>query len=234
MLTPHNNTATNISFPKTEKNTNKTFSILSLGELNRMKGQVESIEGNFEDKKKREDELHKKSMQRMKKWPDSLEMVKKNQLESKKKKFIEEEKQRRLIDQEEVKYNEIQKKLVNENAAKLLFTEQDVVKSFKSNMLLSDILKEREFQQEIKSHKEEINKKIEAKWVEVEKEKMIAYDEKERKKHEEDIKKRQEQMSKINKQFGEHKLKKIREYQDYIVEGEIIKKNAKEAIQEEK
>jgi len=38
----------------------------------------------------------------------------------------------------------------------------------------------------------------------------------------------------INKQFGEYKLKKIREYQDFIVEGEIIKKNAREAIAEEK
>ena len=170
----------------------------------------------------------------MKKWPDSLDLVKKNQLESKKKKFIEEEAQRRIIDAEEVKFHEHQKKIVNENAAKLLFQGQDVVKSFKSNLLLADVLKEREYQQDIKHQKEEINKKIDAKWAVVEKDKMIAYDEKEKKKKEDDIEKKKEVGKIINKQFGEYKLKKIMEYQDYIVEGEIIKRKAKEAIMEEK
>ncbi len=100
--------------------------------------------------------------------------------------------------------------------------------------MLADVFKEREFQKDIKRQKEEIEKRIEQKWVEVEKEKMMAYDENEKKKKEEDKQKRKEQMEIINKQFKEHKLMKIREHQDSIVEGEIIKKNAHEVIEEEK
>ncbi len=230
MLTNYDSQGT---FTKTEKSTNKTFTYLTVSELNRMKSQILPTEGD-ENKKQREEELHQLSRQKVQKWPDSIELVKKSQFEARKKNFFEEEIKRRVLDEEETKYLEREKRAVNENAAKMLFAGQDVVKSFKSGILLTDVLKEREYQKEIKRKKDEISKDIEQHWNEVEKEKMKAYDQKEKKKREEEKQIRNEQMAMISKQFGENKIKKIREYQDYIVEGEIIKKNAREAIEEEK
>jgi hypothetical protein len=157
--------------PKTEKNTNKTFSMLTVGDFNRIKSHILPTEASDLDARtKKNEELHKKSQTRMRKWPDSIEMIKKTQMESRKKIFFEEEKRKRILDQEEARFKEYQKQVVNDRAEKLLFDNQDVVKSFKSNLLLTDVLNEREFQKEITLKKQEINKKIDEKWFEMEKE----------------------------------------------------------------
>ena len=110
----------------------------------------------------------------------------------------------------------------------------DSVKSFHSSLILSDILKERDYQKQIIKQKLEHDKEVEKHWEDVEVEKMKAFDERELRKAEEVKLKKLEQMSSVNKQFREFKLKKVREYMDGVVEGNIIQSNAKQAIQDEK
>jgi hypothetical protein len=52
-------------------------------------------------------------------------------------------------------------------------------------MLLSEVLQEREMQEELKKRKKQIDKEIELQWQEIEKHKLHDYDTKERKKLEE-------------------------------------------------
>ena len=63
------------------------------------------------------------SATKTKKWPDSLELKRKKELEYTKRKFFEDEKRRRLIDEEEYKYNQMQKNLIIKWAKQKLFEE---------------------------------------------------------------------------------------------------------------
>ena len=75
---------------------------------------------------------------------------------------------------------------------------------------------------------------IEQKWVEVEKEKMRKYDEREIEKANQEKEKIKHQMECITQQFKEYKTKKIIEYQDQVVEGQIIKKQAIDALEKDR
>ena len=75
---------------------------------------------------------------------------------------------------------------------------------------------------------------VEQKWAEVEKEKLRKYDEREVEKALKIKEKIKHQMDSVTKQFNEYKTKKIIEYQDQVVEGQIIKKQALEAIEKDR
>jgi len=233
MLTPGRRKSNNHSYLNhTDKNDQKNTSIVSISEFLRIKDSI--FPDNEESRRKmRDTELKNLSTQRMKKWPDSIEMIRKNQLEARKQRFLDAELVRRTLDETEARYQEHQKKIIIENANKILFDSQDNVKSLKSKLLYSDVLKEREYQKEIKKQKEEFKKQIDHSWMEVEKDNQFKYDEKEKAKHQLEKQKREEQMQFINQQFKESKLNRIRNYQDYVVEGQIIKQNAKQAARED-
>ena len=75
---------------------------------------------------------------------------------------------------------------------------------------------------------------IEKKWFDVEQEKMKKYDEREIEKASQEKEKIKYQMDIITKQFREYKTKRIIEYQDQVVEGQIIKKQAIDAIEKDR
>ena len=104
-----------------------------------------------------------------KNWPDSIEMKKKNRFELEKKKFLEEEERKRLIDLEEKKYKDIQDNQILHKAQKILFDEQDPVKTFNMKLMYCDMLKERDYQKEIKQRKQEINNIIEKQFFDMDK-----------------------------------------------------------------
>jgi hypothetical protein len=138
------------------------------------------------------------------------------------------------LDEEERKFQELQKELVIKRANKLLFDSQDAVKSFHSKLAIADAFKEREYQKEIKKQKEEIQKEIEEEHLQELNQRMIDYDRRELKEKQILEGKRAEQMDMVNSQLKESKIKKIKEYQDRVIEGEIIKKRAAEQVEEEK
>jgi len=212
----------------------ESASTISLSDLKRINNIIVPPVKEEDERKFTDSVLKSSSQQRMRNWPDSIEMAKKNQQEARKKIFFEKEMEKRKIDEEERRYQEMQKKLVMERANKLLFEAQDPVKSFHSKLLYADVLKEREFQKEILDRKKEIEVIREQKWRDMEDEKIRDHDLKEQLKLQEDKIKRQNQMNIVNQQFTDYKIRKVKEYQDRVVEGEMIKQSARQAIEQEK
>ena len=213
---------------------NNQYSVLNLEDFLRIRNTIVPPEKEEEERKRLDQTLKAISQNKMKQWQDYIEMAKKNKLESRKRVFFEKEMEKRKIDEEEKKFQEMQKKIVIERANKLLFEAQDPVKSFNSKMLLSDVLKERVYQKEIKIRKEEMENQIENKWVELEKEIVKENELKDIKKNDAQIQKKKDQMKFINQQFHDYKIKKIKDYQDSVIEGEMIKLASKQAVEEDK
>lgn len=213
---------------------NKQVSVLSVEDFLRIRNTIIPPEKEEDERKRFDQTLKSISQNKMRQWPDSIEMTKKNKLESRKRVFFEKEMEKRKIDDEEKKFQEIQKRQVIEKANTLLFETQDPVKSFNSKMLLSDVLKERDYQREIKERKKEMDDDMERKWLELEKENMLENERKENLKKEQDVYRKKEQTKFINQQFHDYKVKKIKEYQDGVIEGEMIKLAAKQALEDDK
>lgn len=209
-------------------------STINLSDFIRIRNTIIPPSNTDDERKSFESSLKATSQQKMRNWPDSIEMAKKNKLEARKNVFFEKEMEKRKLDDEEKKFNEMQKKIVVERANKLLFEAQDPVKSFHSKLLMADCLKEREFQKEIVERKKDIEYEREERWREIEYEKLRDYDVKEIMKAEEEKRKKEHQMNVINSQFGDYKVRRVKEYQDSVIEGEMIKIAAKQAIEDEK
>ena len=209
-------------------------SILSVEDFLRIRNTIIPPEKE-EDERKRLDQQYKTiSHAKMRQWPDSLEMAKKNKLESRKKIFFEKEMEKRKIDDEERKFQEFQKKIVIEKANKLLFEAQDPDKAFNSKMLMADVLKERDYQKEIAYRKKECENEIERKWLDLERDNIRESDHKERLKKEAEEQKKKDQMGFINAQFKDYKIKRIKEYQDNEIEGEMVKLASKQGLEEDR
>ena len=216
-----------------KRNTRDT-NVIGYSDLLRIRGHLIG-DVNQEDVHKLKDAaLKEKSDARVKKWKDSIEMAKKNQLEARKKLFFKQEEERRQIDEEERRYNEIQKKYVVDRANQVMFENQENVKAFQSAMMLSDAIKEREMQKEIAERKKEHQRMIEEKWNQVEADTIRQFDLEEKRKADELARKKQETIKMISKQFDESKIKRVIEYQDAVVEGEMIKRKVQKELEEEK
>lgn len=189
---------------------------------------------NCNNRKDYDDKLKNTSKARMREWPDSIEMSKKKKIEERKQAFFKLEEEKRRIDEEEKKYQELQNKLVVDRANRMFFEGQDAVKSFNSKLLVADALKEREYQKDIKKRKQEIEKEIEEEHLNRLHQQIVDYDQKEFEKELEDKSKRDYRMQVVNQQLKEAKIKKIKEFQDNVIEGEIIKKRARDEVEEQR
>lgn len=208
--------------------------VLSLTDFMRIRNTLVPASNDDDDRKKFDSTLKTISQNKQKNWPDSIEMAKTNKLESRKKVFFEKEMEKRRIDEEERRYQEMQKKLVVERAQKLLFDAQDPVKSFHSKLLMADVLKERDYQDEIKIKKQEMNHRVEQKYLDMAHENMVEYDRKVNAKIEDEKAKKAEQQSYIKQQLHDSKIRRIRDYQDRVIEGEMIKLQAQDAVEKER
>lgn len=186
------------------------------------------------NRKEYDDKLKNTSKARMREWPDSIEMSKKKKLEERKLAFYKQEDEKRRIDEEERKFQELQNKLIVDRANLMFFEGQDAVKSFNSKLLVADALKEREYQKEIKKKKQDIEKEIDEEHLNRLHQQLVDYDKNEYEKEMEDRSKRDYRMQVVNHQLKDAKIKKIKEFQDNVIEGEIIKKKAKEEVEEQK
>jgi hypothetical protein len=218
----------------TMKTNGKTEATISLSDFVRIRNSIVPPLTSDDGRKEFDATLKETSILKTRQWPDSIEMAKKNKLDSRKKVFFEKEYEKRRIEEEERKFQEAQKKMVIERANKLLFEAQDPVKSFHSKLLLSDVHKERDYQKEIRQRQKEIGNQIEQKHREMEVQNMREHDLKEKMKFEEEKRKKELQMNIINQQFMDFKIKKVKEYQEYIIEGEIVKLSAKKGLEEER
>ena len=209
-------------------------STITLTDFMRIQNEIIPSNAEYENRKEKDRTLKQLSQTKASNWPDSIEMKKKNQFESHKNKFLEQEMIKRKIDEEEQKFQDIQNNLVIERARKLLFEQQDPVKSFNSKLMYSDMLKEREFQKDIVERKKRINETIEKQFFDMEQKKMEEYDKNELLKAQKEQEKRNERMKIVNEQLQESKIRRIQDYQEKIVEGQLIKAAALKAIEEDK
>jgi hypothetical protein len=82
--------------------------------------------------------------------------------------------------------------------------------------------------------KKAINKEIEKHWEEVEKQKMVEYDEKMRAKLEQEYKMKLSNAKDISDQLENFKLNYIKQLKEEMLEGELIKRQTEEDLEREK
>lgn len=111
---------------------------------------------------------------------------------------------------------------------------QDMVKSLKSKMMLSDVLHEREAQKALRNRKQQILDAQDKHWEELEQQKMEEYDEKMREKLAAEYAKKMDNSKAISEQLEEFKLNYIKGLKEEMLEGELIKRQVEEDLEREK
>jgi len=230
MLTSKNKSASRLNFKSYNfGNTNH----ITLSDFIRIQNSICPTNTEAEERHAYEERLRYLSRCKSKNWNDSIEKKKKMELEFAKQRFLKEEERRRKIDEEEQRYLEAKQGMILQSAKEQLFHQQDPVKSFDSKLMYCDMVKEREYQKQIINRKKEINNIIEKQFFDMDKKRMEELKKKEIERKELEDKKRKERMKMINDQIMESKLKMIQDYQEKIVEGQLMKMNMKKALEQE-
>merc|ERR1711988_235705 len=144
------------------------------------------VRANPTDLKQERLELQKTSQSRVKQWPNTLEAERKRKEARRQEKLDREEEERKKIDREEAAIAGEKRRMAIERANKMLYDDSDKVKQFHSNLLFSDVLKEREAQIEISRQKKKNERRREKYWAEMQNEAIQEYDKKESEKREEE------------------------------------------------
>lgn len=215
----------------------KNVAVISLYDLDRIKRTCSGYTPQEEDQFRRKDErttLHEQSKHRMKDWGNSVEALREKKELDRYQKFESEELERRRIDAEEESLQNEKKRQAIEKANKILHDASDQVKAFHSKMFLADVLQEREMQLEITKKKETFQKDIEQKWHQNELELIQEYDKKMILKLQNEQKKKVEVQKALKNQLTDTKTRIVKKMQEEYIEGQLMKKQAKEEIEKER
>lgn len=98
--------------------------------------------------------------------------------------------ERRKIDAKEEEYQQSLRQAQLDRANKMFHNNQDMVKALHSKMLMCDVITEQHAQLALKDRKINLEKEIDLQWEELEKQKMIEYDERLREKLEKEYHKK--------------------------------------------
>lgn len=142
--------------------------------------------------------------------------------------------ERRKVDAKEQAYQDELRRAQIERANRHMHDAQDMVKSLKSKMMLSDVLHEREAQKALRDRKNNILAHQDKHWEELEQQKMEEYDEKMREKLAAEYTKKQDNSQAISEQLEEFKLNYIKGLKEEMLEGELIKRQVEEDLEREK
>ena len=148
--------------------------------------------------------------------------------------YINEELRKRKIDEIEKEFALNEKRAINDRAKKMIFQNLDDIKNFRAQMLLSDCMNERKYQQEIKKLQKATNDMLEAKYQEQNLENLAKYDLKEKNRQEILRKKKEEQIKIINEQISEAKIKRLRDFQEKEIEGFMARQDYLDGVKEDK
>ncbi|KAM4559053.1 cilia- and flagella- associated protein 210 isoform 2-T2 [Odontesthes bonariensis] len=166
--------------------------------------------------------LHLQSQEVVKLWPNTIAGQRQKKLEAKKIRDQIEEEKRKLMDAEEAKYREQKRKEAIEKAKSQLYFQTDRVKGLHRALLLTEVLKEREAQTELKQRIKSATKDADKEFLE-----MVKTREGEalRKEQETTLQKklqRQAIAEDLKKQMNEHELAKEQQKLQNKKEGEEI------------
>ena len=107
------------------------------------------------------------------------------------------------------------------------------MKAFKSKLLMSDVLAEREQQLNTKQRKLNKDKKLEQDWEELDRIKLEAFDEKVKEKLIAEFERKMSNTKAIKDQLHDFKMGYIKRMQDDILEAELINRQVHEELQRE-
>merc|ERR1711907_421637 len=205
--------------------------VISSAELNRIKGSTcRDVKTNPTDLKQERISLQKMSLARVQKWPNTLEAERKRKEARRLEKAEKEEDERKKIDREEATIAGEKRRMAVERANKMLYDDSDKVKSFHSNLLLSDVLKEREAQIEVSRQKKKNARRREKYWAEMQTEAMEEFDKKEKEKRAEEHRRRHEVSEAREKQLLEIRELLAARKEEEKREGELIIQKAQMEI----
>ncbi|NXS55227.1 CC173 protein, partial [Brachypteracias leptosomus] len=114
---------------------------------------------HFLAEKKEREEMHLRSKAAAKNWPNTIMGLAQRKLKAKKLREEREEEERKLLDLEEAQFQAAKRKEAVDRAKTYLYYRNERVKGLHSALLLSEVLKERDAQVELKKLKSDVNKK---------------------------------------------------------------------------
>jgi len=166
---------------------------------------------------------------RTQQWPNTVQAIRKKKEAERFEKFKKEELERRELEQDEARFQAGEKRILLDRCKKQVWDRVDRVKAFHSKLLVSDALHERELQLEIEkakvAHKVDVNAWHHDQLVE----KCLEYDKQEAIKKVRLDEKRKLTQNVLQVQHEDFKRKHIENFQEEILEGELIKRKAIEA-----
>jgi len=86
----------------------------------------------------------------------------------------------------------------------------------------------------LKDRKKKLEKEIDLQWEELEKQKMVEYDERLREKLEKEYHKKMRNAQSVNEQLETFKLNYIKKMKEEELEGQLIKRSVEEELEREK
>ncbi|KAM9804427.1 cilia- and flagella- associated protein 210 [Neosynchiropus ocellatus] len=146
----------------------RTVTVLNKKDWQRIQDELTLVDKDQEQKKearRQREALHLKSKEMVKQWPNSFAAQREKKLEAKKIREQMEEEQRKLDDLEEQKYKEQRRKEAIEEAKTQLYYQTDRVKGLHSALLLTEVLKEREAQIQLKQRMKNLTKDVDQEYL---------------------------------------------------------------------
>ncbi|XP_076026070.1 cilia- and flagella- associated protein 210-like [Genypterus blacodes] len=166
--------------------------------------------------------LHQLSKDMVKLWPDTIVAQRKKRLEAKTLREENEEEEKRLIDLEEANYQEQKRRELMERAKTQLSYQTDRVRGLHRALMMTEVLKEREEQIEVKKKMQSSCKNAEKELLEMMK---CRHEEALRKDKEKEMKKKLKTLAvaeELKKQIDDNELKRLQLKRDKRKEGEEL------------
>lgn len=173
--------------------------------------------------------LRTTSQTRYKEWPNTIEALREKKKKDGIKRLQTIEAAQQIIDEQEAKFAEEQRRQAIDRANMLLYKDSERVKALSSAVLISTVMKEREAQHVVKAARAEQEKQIEQMWDSLERQK--AYEEEQR-----DVQKARERQLRTHKMIETQNKQrallrdiKVQQREQEVVEGELNKRAVLEA-----
>ncbi|XP_044221300.1 coiled-coil domain-containing protein 173 [Thunnus albacares] len=148
----------------------RQVTVLSKAEWLRIQDELNQVNKDKESMReamKQREALHLQSKEVVKQWSNTIVGQRQKKLEAKKIREQTEEEKRKLTDIEEAKYQEQKRKEAIEKAKKQLYYQTDRVKGLHRALLLTEVLKEREAQIELKQRIKSASKDVDKDFLEM-------------------------------------------------------------------
>ncbi|XP_042369746.1 coiled-coil domain-containing protein 173-like [Plectropomus leopardus] len=148
----------------------RQVTVLSRGDWLRIQDELNQVDKDKESVReaaKQREALHLKSKEVVKLWSNTIAGQRQKKLEAKKIREEIEEEKRRLADKEEAEYRQQQRKEAIEKAKTKLYYQTDRVKGLHRGLLLTEVLKEREAQIELKQRNKSASKDVDKQYLDM-------------------------------------------------------------------